>query len=155
MSDLVRFPEGSTIGIHAMAFLAAHDERLVTQSEIAEVFDVSEAHLAKVMQRLRHAGLVDSTRGPAGGFVLAKKASDISLLEIHEALQGPQKAMECLLGLGMCEPANCPMGTAINRVDSELLAFLKNTKLKSMALFLERNNEVHKVGQSWRRKSKA
>ena len=51
-----------------MALLAAHPRERMSAGRIAELLGASQAHLAKVMQRLVKAGLVDSVRGPGGGF---------------------------------------------------------------------------------------
>jgi FeS assembly SUF system regulator len=59
--------------------------------------------VSKLLKRLARAGLVESFRGAAGGYRLARSAQDISLAEIVEALDGPIGLTECSLGRTGCE----------------------------------------------------
>jgi Rrf2 family protein len=56
---------------------------------LAHELGVSEQFLRKLLHPLVHAGLLQSVRGPHGGYRLAKPAQDISLLEVVEAVAGP------------------------------------------------------------------
>ena len=56
---------------------------------ISERQAVPVRYLEQIFQRLRRAGLVDSKRGPGGGYTLARPAAEVSLREIVEALEGP------------------------------------------------------------------
>jgi Rrf2 family iron-sulfur cluster assembly transcriptional regulator len=60
----------------------------VTISELARSEGISEPNVAKMMRRLRTAGLVQSTRGQAGGYALARPADRINLGEALAALGG-------------------------------------------------------------------
>ena len=82
-----------------MAVLASRPAGRVSAAELAATLKVSEAHLAKVMQRLGKAALVRSARGPKGGFQLPAGRSSVTLLDVYEAIDGPFRPDECLLGL--------------------------------------------------------
>ena len=56
---------------------------------IAERRDIPARYLEQLLAQLKQAGLVESARGPAGGFRLSRPAGDIELLEIIEAVEGP------------------------------------------------------------------
>jgi len=66
----------------------AGDDGSVTISELARSEGISEPNVAKMMRRLRTAGLVQSTRGQAGGYALARPADRITLGEALAALGG-------------------------------------------------------------------
>ena len=89
MASIIQISEAASLALHSMVLLAASPERSLTVKEITGRTLVSEAHLSKVMQRLAKAGLVKSTRGPKGGFVLGDSGLSISLLSIFEAIEGP------------------------------------------------------------------
>ena len=78
MTNLLRISDAASLGLHTMGLLAGRSTRLSTQ-EIARSLGASEHHLAKVMQRLAKMGLVVSTRGPQGGFVLSRPPAEITL----------------------------------------------------------------------------
>jgi Rrf2 family protein len=62
---------------------------------LAEFHGVSESYLLKHMQALTKAGICESVPGPTGGFRLARKPSDITILDIVEAIEGTEPAFRC------------------------------------------------------------
>lgn len=62
---------------------------------LADFFEVPSAYLAKQMQLLRRAGIVQSVRGKGGGYRLARSVDAISLLDIVTAIEGPSPAFRC------------------------------------------------------------
>ena len=62
---------------------------------LADFFEVPSAYLAKQMQLLRRAGIVQSVRGKRGGYRLAKPVDAITLLDIVRAIEGPMPAFRC------------------------------------------------------------
>lgn len=62
---------------------------------LADYFEVPAAYLAKQMQMLRRAGIVESVRGKGGGYRLARTPDAISLLDIVTAIEGPMPAFRC------------------------------------------------------------
>jgi Rrf2 family protein len=90
---------------------------------------VSEAHLSKVMQRLAKAGLVKSTRGPKGGFVLGEAGLSTSLLSIFEAIEGPIADASCLLTVSECPFRQCLFGGLLDRMTVEFKDYMKTKTL--------------------------
>jgi Rrf2 family protein len=130
--NLLRISEAVSLGLHTMAFLASRGEARCTNHEIADVLHASVHHLAKIMQRLARTGLVDSAVGPQGGFRLARSASDIRLLEIYEAIDGPLGEPECLLGEPICDGGECVLGGLVEKVSREVRSYLSETTLASL-----------------------
>ena len=64
-------------------------------ADLAEYFDLPAAYLAKQLQALTRAGILAGTTGPRGGFRLGRAASDITLLQIVEAVDGAAQPYEC------------------------------------------------------------
>ncbi|QUL38263.1 Rrf2 family transcriptional regulator [Erythrobacter sp. JK5] len=62
---------------------------------LADYFEVPSAYLAKQMQLLRRAGIVQSVRGKGGGYRLARPIDEISLLDLVTAIEGPTPAFRC------------------------------------------------------------
>ncbi|EKE04714.1 MAG: transcriptional regulator, BadM/Rrf2 family [uncultured bacterium] len=102
MHSIIKISEAATLALHTMYFLSITTDRLVSTKEIATTFSISENHLAKVLQRLAKTGLVDSIRGPKGGFNLGKSSDEITLLQIYEAIEGPLELSDCLLDKPIC-----------------------------------------------------
>lgn len=86
----------STKGRYAMvalADLAMRGDDLVSLSELSRRQDISLPYLEQLFVKLRRSGLVDSVRGPGGGYRLAKSASDIRVSEILGAVDETVSAM--------------------------------------------------------------
>ncbi len=91
--------KASTYAILAVIEIARHEQAAegnghgcMRASSIASHFKLPAAYAAKVMTQLVRAGVLQSDRGPRGGFRLARPANTISVLEIVEAVDGPLSA---------------------------------------------------------------
>jgi len=130
MSNLFRVSEAASLAIHGMILMAESRETPLSAKEMASGLQASEAHLAKVLQRLGKAGLANSTRGPKGGFVLGKPADAVTLLDIYEAIEGPLETIACLLGRPICGGGQlCCMGGLLQSVGEQVRQHMANTRL--------------------------
>jgi Rrf2 family protein len=116
-----------------MALLASRPGERCTNSELAECLGVSGHHLAKVMQRLSRAGLVDAAVGPKGGFTLGKPAEAVRLLEVYEVVDGPLDIEGCLLREPACHGDQCVLGDVIHSLNRQLRDCLATTTLAELA----------------------
>lgn len=87
----------STKGRYAMIALtdlaAQGPDRLVSLSEIAERQDISLAYLEQLFVKLRRAEIVDSVRGPGGGYRLARPVGEIRISEVLAAVDETMDAL--------------------------------------------------------------
>ena len=67
----------------------------VSLGSVAEAETLPLSYLEHLVAKLREAGLVRSVRGARGGYRLAKPGSEITMLDVVEALEGPIAPMEC------------------------------------------------------------
>jgi len=82
--------------VMAMTDLAGRaGERATTLAAIAENQQISKPYLEQLFSRLRRRGLVQSVRGPGGGYRLAKPARDLSVAEVVAAVDEPLRATRC------------------------------------------------------------
>lgn len=131
---LLRFPEAASLGLHAMAHLAKNPQTSLSNQAIADRLGGSKHHLAKVTQRLAKSGLLQSGSGPRGGFRLARRADEITLLEICEATEGPLDAPGCLLEAQACDGTrDCLLGSMIQSISQQMCTFLTSTTLADLA----------------------
>ena len=132
-SSIIQVSEAASLALHSMVILAASPDRSLTVKEITARTGVSEAHLSKVMQRLAKAGLVKSTRGPKGGFILGDRGLATSLLAIFEAIEGPVTNSTCLLpATTECPFRECLFGGLLGRMTAEFKDYMKNKTLGEM-----------------------
>ena len=86
-----------------LAALAVAPNRVHSAAELAERSRLELPTVSKVLKPLAHAGLVTSFRGASGGYRLARAPSQISLIEIVEAIEGPLGMTECSGEHSSCE----------------------------------------------------
>ena len=89
-----------------MVELALRQERGTEPTSLKEIAgrqDLSYRYLEQIMLKLRATGLVRSVRGAGGGFVLARPASQISLAEVVEALEGRICLVDCTEDASLCD----------------------------------------------------
>lgn len=89
--------------IRCVLHLAESEKKVVMINEIADEREIPKSFLAKIMQKLAKAGIVGSLRGVKGGFMLAKKASEISLLDIVEIMEGSVAMNICAVDKRKCD----------------------------------------------------
>jgi Rrf2 family transcriptional regulator, iron-sulfur cluster assembly transcription factor len=86
----MRLATKTRYGVRAVFDIAYHGQANTAQAkDIAERQDIPLRYLEQIFQDLRKAGLVDSKRGPRGGYTLRKDPSELTLAAIVRALQGP------------------------------------------------------------------
>jgi Rrf2 family protein len=139
---LLNFSEAASLGLHTMTVLAKNGQQRLTNREIAGLLGASAHHLAKVMQRLAKVGLVDSIRGPQGGFVLGKPAKNITLLDIFEAIEGPVEKAGCLFRNSVCDGGSCVLGRAVESAHEQLREYLGNSTLDELAADVEFTGQI-------------
>ncbi len=95
--------------LRAIVFLADQGGKPRTTAQIADATQIPAGYLAKVMQSLSRVRLVNSQRGLNGGFTLAKDSSELSMLEIINAVDPIRRFDECPLGVPTHGCNLCPL----------------------------------------------
>ncbi len=88
--------------VRCILYLAQEHNRIASVTEVARPMHIPKSFLAKILQRLVRNGILESIRGAQGGFRLAMKPSEISLLSIMEAIQGPAVINVCAVDSKRC-----------------------------------------------------
>jgi Rrf2 family iron-sulfur cluster assembly transcriptional regulator len=83
--------------VRAIVTLSCHESgKPVTLKEISEEEGISLSYLEQLFVKLRRGAIVNSVRGPGGGYVLAKPASEISVGEVISVVEEPLNPVACL-----------------------------------------------------------
>ena len=115
--------------LRAVLYLArvGNAERSAT-STVAKEQKIPPSFLAKIISQLSIAGLLHTSRGARGGVMLAREPSDITMLDVIEAIDGPIQLNECVGNGGACAfEDNCPIRSVWCEAQDELVKRLKNT----------------------------
>ena len=95
--------------LRAIVWLASHADCPQTNQQIADATLVPAGYLAKIMQALGRGGLVTAQRGKHGGFLLARPAEEVSVLEVINIVDPIQRIRACPLGIAAHGSHLCPL----------------------------------------------
>ena len=131
MSKVVHISEAASIAIHSLAIIASSPGK-INARQIAQITGSSVNHLSKVMQLLSKNGYIQSNRGPSGGFVMNKPASQITLLEIYEYIEGTIDCQFCGIPENKCPFVSCVFGLKAEIFSEEFKNYLRETRISDL-----------------------
>ncbi|UYQ91462.1 Rrf2 family transcriptional regulator [Chitinophaga horti] len=126
------FSKTCEYAIRAVFYIAHRtmDGSRVGIKEIAAEIDSPESFLAKILQDLSRKGLIQSMKGPNGGFYLEPKSMKRPLADIVTAIDGEEVFKGCGMGLKHCsEKHPCPLHKQFKKVRNELSHMLNTTSI--------------------------
>ncbi|MCB1313954.1 MAG: Rrf2 family transcriptional regulator [Sedimentitalea sp.] len=132
----MRLTSFTDYGLRMLMRMASTPERAYSTAELAEEFDLSRNHLAKIMQHLARAGLIETRRGGGGGALLARKPSDIRLGAVVRSLEEDHVLVECLgAGGNSCViDGRCHLKARMRSAEAAFFADLDRASLADIAL---------------------
>jgi len=117
--------------VRTVVYLATHGgDGPVAAAAIAKEMTIPGDYISKVIQALSRAGLVESVPGRNGGARLARSPSDLSMLEIIEAVDGPVALTRCVIRPGACpRDRYCVVHKFWKKAQRGLVGLLSETKI--------------------------
>lgn len=126
--------------LRALIYLGkfSRDDKRIGIKKISEDLGLSSPFLGKILQNLVKQKLLVSTKGPNGGFALAKDASEITLWDIVIKVDGEEFFTNCLISLEPCrthDPTKplCPVHSQYDKLRGEITRFYQETNLKTIS----------------------
>ncbi|OQY38474.1 MAG: hypothetical protein B6226_03605 [Candidatus Cloacimonetes bacterium 4572_65] len=132
MSKLLNLSEGTYLALHGLALIASNMPKRINVKFIAKNLNASEAHLAKIFQKLSKAGIVTSLRGPQGGFILSKNPEEVNFLEVIEVFEGKIAVYSCPFGKSDCSFNTCLFDKSIHESSLEIYNRFKEMTLATL-----------------------
>ena len=132
---MLRLSKKADYALIAMKHLTLHSDRgAASAREIAEQYDIPIELMAKVLQRLVRRGLLASHHGTRGGYQLARVATQISVADVIQAIEGPVSVTACSTEDSQCEQyAKCNVRDPLWRVRERILAALGECTIAELA----------------------
>ena len=137
----MRMSDGVEWGVHACTLLATLPaDTALPAAKLAEYHGVPAAYLAKHLQALARAGVLETVKGPRGGYRLARPPAEITLADIVEAIDGDEPAFRCTeirrrgpTAMPAREyPKPCGIHAAFDRADDAWRAELRATTIADL-----------------------
>lgn len=118
--------------LRAVLYIATSEDRRARVSSIAVAVQAPRSYLAKILSQLAAAGILESTRGPGGGFRLAMEPEELALSRIS-AVFNTGEPRRCLLGRGICGAVpDCPVHGRWAPVAGVIDAFFAHTTVSDL-----------------------
>jgi Rrf2 family transcriptional regulator, iron-sulfur cluster assembly transcription factor len=128
--DMMCLSQTTGYAVRALICLDKQRGRACLIRDVATCASIPKPYLARIINDLTYKGLVTAKRGYRGGIALARPAGEISLLQIVEAIEGPDWIAPCLLGLNDCVAHDkCPTHIVWQRIAKELKDVMRRTRL--------------------------
>ncbi len=115
--------------MRAVLALAGGDGTPMTTKQIATTMKVPQSYLSKVLQSLVRGGLVFSTRGLNGGFVLTRKPDELTMLDIMNAVSPIKRIESCPLDLDSHSSDLCPLHRRLDQAMAHVEEAFSGTTL--------------------------
>lgn len=127
----MRVSQRTEYGIRAMISLARNFDDRVSIKELAEREAIPETFLEQIMSDLRRAGLLESARGPYGGYRLKNAPDEIAIGRVIEVLEGSLSPARCESD---CSHLNgCSTRSVLDRIEQSITEALDGISLKDLA----------------------
>jgi len=133
----------SDYALRVLMYAQAANDRLVTIDEMAASYQISRAHLMKVVNSLTRAGYLTGVRGRTGGLKLAKPADEIVLGEVVRLTEPDMNLVECFSTGNQCVISGCCRLPAV--LQHAINAFLNELDQHTLASVALKPKDFHRI----------
>ena len=124
MPKVLNFSNAMTIGVHSLIILARKNKP-INAIKLADRIGSTKFHVAKVLQRLVKDGILNSMRGPTGGFTLNKPPSEIRIFDLYRSIEGEIDYGECNHTNPVTPIDKCIRETIVKKMTNDFVNYLK------------------------------
>jgi len=135
--------------IRAVIYLCVNEkvDQKIGIKQISTELDIPSPFLGKILQVLSKNKLLNSSKGPNGGFSLGRKASQISLLDIVRIIDGMDFFDSCIIGMKVCNEDDklkqlCPFHDSLDPIRDNLLKKFKALKVSHFKKGIEKVADI-------------
>ncbi|HEY7097976.1 MAG TPA: Rrf2 family transcriptional regulator [Terriglobales bacterium] len=131
---MLKLTKKADYGLMAMKHLAERAHAgACSAKDVADAYGIPQEALAKILQRLVKAGLLQSQHGVNGGYTLAREPNKISAFEVIRAIDGPLFITSCITVRGECGQSNrCTIREPLRRVNESIEQVLRRITISEM-----------------------
>jgi Rrf2 family protein len=104
----------------------------ISVRQISDNYNIPFELLAKILQKLSKFNILDSIKGPKGGYKLKPDYENLTLIEFIEILEGPFGITECLVDVQCNQLSNCNIINPLNKINSKIYQVFNDIKLNQL-----------------------
>jgi len=129
--------------MRCVLYLTKQNSGIVMVDAIAREMATPKSFLAKILQKLTRAGIVRSFRGVKGGFQLNRKPSEITLLDVIEAVEGTVTLNACTVDSSICSfSGTCGVHKVWVKIRADVVSMLKEHNFADIAASTENGQQA-------------
>ncbi|KMK75829.1 Rrf2 family transcriptional regulator [Alkalihalobacillus pseudalcaliphilus] len=130
----MKYSKATNYALHTMVYLAAQSQgKAVGVEPLAQKQDLSATYLSKILTKLVKAGLIISSPGVKGGYMLAKQPKHISFLDVIQAIEGQSSLFYCsILHRSPDEERGCLIEEVMIEAEEQMNVYLREKKLSEI-----------------------
>lgn len=137
----MKYSKATNYALHTMVYLAnLSAEKSVGVKELASKQNVSPTYLSKVLTMLVKADFVESITGVNGGYKLAKPATNISFLNVIQAIEGKMAFFHCDPKNHAESKPHCLIGEVMGNAEQEMENYLSKQTIGSIVVEIEKHH---------------
>ncbi|MGE5676592.1 MAG: RrF2 family transcriptional regulator [Pseudomonadota bacterium] len=122
----MKYTKATNYALHIVAYMIMHDKNdNLSLQPLANHFKVSATYLSKILTQLVKSGIIQSTPGVKGGYVLRRKKEDISFMDVIRATEGTGALFSCDLQ----EEGECFINKVMSEAENVMETYLQDKKL--------------------------
>lgn len=126
----MKYTKATNYALHTMVYMIQHAQsEKISVHTLAQHFNVSVTYLSKILTQLVKAGLIESTSGVKGGYVLRKRLEDISFMDVIRATEGTGALFQC----GVQQESECLIHNVMAEAENVMESYLEKKKLYEIA----------------------
>lgn len=136
-------------GIRAVVYLASkhHGKTNTGIKEISEDLELPAPFLAKILQQLAKQKILNSVKGPNGGFSLLRKPESITMLDIVKIIDGDDLFKNCIIHDGSCAEVKrnrkaCPVHDDYTTIRSGIVRLFREKTVADLAKAAEKSDNI-------------
>lgn len=130
---MLRMSKLADYGTVVLTYMAQQPEVVHSAMEIARHVHVALPTVSKILKILGHEGIVSSSRGAKGGYMLARAPKDITIAQVIDAMEGPIALTECSETTGLCEQeSSCAIRGNWRKINQVVRRALQSVTLEDM-----------------------
>ena len=119
--------------VRALCCIAEQKQGVISADQLVKSLEMPRPFLRKILQTLNKEGLLNSSKGKGGGFVLAVSPGKITLTDVIKIFQGPIRLNECKFRKSDCSYINdCLLKKKIDEIEKEVIKKLKTITIASI-----------------------
>lgn len=142
------FSKACEYGIRAVLYVTeqSNNGRRVNIKDISKAIDSPEAYTAKILQQLKRDKILNSMKGPTGGFSISEEQASVSLAKVVDAIDGDEIYTGCALGISTCsEETPCPIRHKYLPIRNDLEEMLHSTTIQELTELISKGEAFLKV----------